>query len=826
MIHVLESGWRRARRWLSRSEWSVRFLNIDKLPATDSERGLVMIQIDGLSRLQLERAVKRGRMPFLRKLMRREGYRMHTVYSGIPSTTAAAQAELFYGVKCAVPAFAYQDRKARRFMKMINPDSALHVEKELGLKHEGLFKGGSAYANMYTGGAMEAHFCASCLSPSDLLKNTNLLGMLTVIAWNLGSLARLLGLLVVEFVMAIYDSVRGAIARGEVRQELLFVFSRVLVCVGLRELVTVMSSMDVTRGLPIVHVNFGGYDEQSHRRGPSSKFAHFSLRGIDGCIRRIWTAAHRSSRRDYDVWIYSDHGQEGAVPYFKENKRNIGEAVAEVVRARLEARIDSPPAPKRTGTYRILSQNHVGERMEGYLLRRTRTGRTPSLETEAEGRDGNPAVIAVGPLGHIYLPEPLEEGRRQALARQLVSRAHIPMVLYASGPGKAQGFSPQGRFDLPEEAARLLGPKHAFPEECGRDLVELCHHPDAGDFVIAGWRAEGRPVTFVWENGSHGGPGAEETRAFGLFPGTAPMPAGAEYLRYTQIRQAAQHMRRTPSPSLAYHRRQRAGERTLRVMTYNVHGCGGMDGRTSIYRIARVIAHYEPDVIALQESHGDSRGNQAQAIAEELLRNFHFVHGLPPVEQDEYGNAIISLFPMRRIKGACLPTLTGRTIEERGALWVALDVHGTELQLVNTHLGLFSLERQKQAEALMGPDWLGDSHCLGPVILCGDFNAFPSSPAYRSIVSRMHESQEAAIGHKPRNTFFGRYPVGRIDHIFCSQEIKTLKVEVPRTHLTRLASDHLPIIAEFSLPVKAADTAIVQGIDGKQDSVRKVVSSQ
>jgi hypothetical protein len=146
---------------------------------------------------------------------------------------------------------------------------------------------------MYSGGAAEPHWCASGLGAADLLKNANPLGILAVLIWNFYSVVRLGALLILEMLVAIYDSIRGAISRGEVRQELLFVFSRVFVVVGLRELNAVQASMDVARGLPMVHVNFVGYDEQSHRRGPSSKFAHFSLLGIDNCIERIWKAAHR-----------------------------------------------------------------------------------------------------------------------------------------------------------------------------------------------------------------------------------------------------------------------------------------------------------------------------------------------------------------------------------------------------------------------------------------------------------------------------------------------------------------------------------------------------
>jgi endonuclease/exonuclease/phosphatase family metal-dependent hydrolase len=820
LIHVLEARLRGLRRRLSRSEWSLRFLNLKKLPEAEAERGLVLIQIDGLSRTQLEKAIKRGRMPFLAKLLRREGYRLHSIYSGMPSTTAAAQGELFYGVKCCIPAFGFRHRESGQYMKLLIPDCALRVEQALSGMGKGLCEGGSSYSNIYSGGARESHWCASELNATAMLRGANPAGFLAVVLWNLGSVARLLGLLAVEFVLAIYDAVRGAILLRQFRQEFLFVFSRVFACVGLRELITVMSSIDVTRGLPVVHVNFVGYDEQSHRRGPSSQFAHFSLRGIDNCIKRIWTAAHRSSRRDYDVWIYSDHGQEATVGYVQEQRRSLESALADVLGEEV-AGLGGVARPNNR------SQHHVGHSLEELLLRRTGTrserdnGRGQTSARIAGGPAGPTFAIAAGPLGHVYLAARPDAPAMESMARRLVDRAGIPMVIVADGPGRALAFTPEGRFALPEQGAEVLGSRHAFPEECARDLVVLAHHVDAGDFVLCGWRPSGQPLSFVSENGAHGGCGAEETHAFGIFPGNAPFPHHGRHFRYSDVREAALRLRGTRSEAMAYHRRKRVGERTLRVMTYNVHGCGGMDGKVSAARIARVIAHYEPDVVALQECYGAGKGDQMRAIAAELKAAYHFPSDLH-MEQDDYGNALLSAHPMRLVKQGVLPTLPGgRPIEARGAQWVALEIHGTEIQVVNTHFGLFSLERQRQAEAMMGQEWLGTAIGRSPVILLGDFNAFPSSSAYRILSARLYEAQESAEGHKPRNTFWGSYPVSRIDHIFCSPDLKTLGVEIPRTHLTRLASDHLPLIAELGLAVEAAEEAGAEGArESRADSLQ------
>src|SRR5690606_15383089 len=121
--------------------------------------------------------------------------------------------------------------------------------------------------------------------------------------------------LLVELLLAVIDCIRGTIAGHDLWRELKFIPMRVAVVIALRELATIGVEMDVARGLPVIHVNFLGYDEQAHRRGPASPFAHWTLKGIDGAIARIWRAAHRSARRHYDIWIYSDHGQEHTVSF-------------------------------------------------------------------------------------------------------------------------------------------------------------------------------------------------------------------------------------------------------------------------------------------------------------------------------------------------------------------------------------------------------------------------------------------------------------------------------------------------------------------------------
>ena len=129
----LSGAWQRIRRASSRDQWAVRLLRLPFSSEAPGQPGLVLIQIDGLSRFQFERAMRRRRLPFLRRLLRRKKYRVTTLYSGLPSATPMVQGELFYGVPCAVPSFQYRDGQTGHAVRMFDPTPAAKVQARLSL---------------------------------------------------------------------------------------------------------------------------------------------------------------------------------------------------------------------------------------------------------------------------------------------------------------------------------------------------------------------------------------------------------------------------------------------------------------------------------------------------------------------------------------------------------------------------------------------------------------------------------------------------------------------------------------------------------------------
>ncbi|HXQ46446.1 MAG TPA: endonuclease/exonuclease/phosphatase family protein, partial [Caulobacteraceae bacterium] len=108
-----------------------------------------------------------------------------------------------------------------------------------------------------------------------------------------------------------------------------------------------------------------------------------------------------------------------------------------------------------------------------------------------------------------------------------------------------------------------------------------------------------------------------------------------------------------------------------RILTYNVHRCIGVDGRLDVGRIAAVIAALEPDIVALQEldvRRARTGGvDQAHEIARRLDMACHFNAALR-VEEEQYGDAILTSYPERLVKAGPLPALErGLPLEPRGA---------------------------------------------------------------------------------------------------------------------------------------------------------------
>jgi endonuclease/exonuclease/phosphatase family metal-dependent hydrolase len=237
-----------------------------------------------------------------------------------------------------------------------------------------------------------------------------------------------------------------------------------------------------------------------------------------------------------------------------------------------------------------------------------------------------------------------------------------------------------------------------------------------------------------------------------------------------------------------------------RVMTYNVHGFVGTDGISDPERIACVIEQAEPDLVALQEVEFGRTENDSHAVCTELGKRLgmhcHFTLTRPGRHGGQFGNAVLSRHAFDLVSEGSLP---GRGGEPRAVQWLRVRAPHQEFYLMNTHLGVWFWERRVQVRALLGAEWLIRAGTDLPLIICGDFNATRLSFVHRALSRDLLDVQRTQRGR------LSTWPSGRpllcIDHMFVSREFRVLSCAVPRDGTSRLASDHLPLVAELEWPL-------------------------
>lgn len=255
--------------------------------------------------------------------------------------------------------------------------------------------------------------------------------------------------------------------------------------------------------------------------------------------------------------------------------------------------------------------------------------------------------------------------------------------------------------------------------------------------------------------------------------------------------------------------RRAAGIRTLRLASYNVHWCRGLDRRVRPERVLRVLREIGADIIGLQEvlsfPSGSARENQAQYFAEQLEYDHYFVGGNSKRHGGTFGNVIISRLPILQAKNH---DISWEGFEPRGCLRADIDIgQGRLLHLFNLHLGLRARERHRQARALLSDRILGSEDIFGPRIVMGDFNEWR-----RGAATRLLSGEFQCVNLRRmlwRGGFPALLPLLHLDDIYYDPQLRLSRFRVHRSRTALIASDHLPIVVEFAL----SETRRVQETD-------------
>lgn len=232
-------------------------------------------------------------------------------------------------------------------------------------------------------------------------------------------------------------------------------------------------------------------------------------------------------------------------------------------------------------------------------------------------------------------------------------------------------------------------------------------------------------------------------------------------------------------------------------LTFNIHHGVGMDGVLDLGRIARVIQESCAEVVALQEvdrffSVRSDYQDQAKILAE--LLGYAYCYGAnldyEPEENHtknrQHGLAILSRYPITTDNHYLLPS----DQEQRGLLHAKVQINGVPVHICNVHLGLSTLERLEQIQAIHNVI----KHFEEPVVVMGDFNSEPGSKELRLL----EKSSILKVSMHNQNLFHSfpaNNPNQRIDYIFTSKELKKIWEQA----IESMASDHLPVLAKITI---------------------------
>ncbi|PJA73670.1 hypothetical protein CO151_12680 [bacterium CG_4_9_14_3_um_filter_65_15] len=505
-------------------------------------RGLLLLQIDGLSLPSLRRCLSQGRMPTISAMLARKSHRLMGWHCGIPSNTPAVQAGLFYGNRDNVAGYRWFDRREQKVRVVSNPDDLRDMEKRVGRGRTGLLTGGSCINTFLSGGAAKRLMTVSALGEkADKRREGERADFnLFFLSPNAYTMAVLAGAW--DFLAGMFMALAGRLNRDRPRLKfsLRRVGQRAIANAFLRDLSFFWLKQDMVRGAPVIYSNFVGYDDVAHHAGPDTYEAQVTLAGFDRRLRALRRRAGRQSPINYDIVLLSDHGQTPSMPYRLLCGETLGDTMDRLTGRDPDGMPDPGRAfdPDRSYTASLLAElEESGIDRLGWAGRRSR--RTLEAITRqdaaalADGEDAakhGPVVCASGSLAHIYFPGHeealhLEEivALYPGLVDELANHEGIGFVAASRAYGDAVAIGGRGIRNLITGQiggdGDPLAP-YGQPDRWSGELAQLLGAEDVGDLVVNGaWLEErGRIVVMEDQVSSHGGLGGAQTQPFILLP--------------------------------------------------------------------------------------------------------------------------------------------------------------------------------------------------------------------------------------------------------------------------------------------------------------------
>jgi hypothetical protein len=313
-----------------------------------------------------------------------------------------------------------------------------------------------------------------------------------------------------------------------------------------RELQTFGVLLDIYRRVPAIYANFYGYDDLAHQLGVFERETARVLRSIDGRIREIDTSRRRfAGRREYDLFVLSDHGMSPCTPFQEEMGQTLGQFLSSLVeRHHASAVLDEGASAqwRTTSEARYLLEELKGihanlsphtqklaSALGNFIARRV------PVDGEHEwdlSRQRDVVVRSSGTISLIYFnvtPRRMDLSEIEliypGLLRGLVEVPAFGLIL-GRERGEAMAMTVRGArriCDLDDPLIRDLLDNLPDREVAAAQLAQVASYPDSGDLILLGrWDSRGHTIAFEPHWATHGGLGGDQNLPFMAVPPQVP----------------------------------------------------------------------------------------------------------------------------------------------------------------------------------------------------------------------------------------------------------------------------------------------------------------
>jgi len=501
-------------------------------------RGLVMMEIDGLSYHHIQKAINEGWMPNVKRMIEGDGYKLSLVDCGLPSQTSACQSGIMFGDNYDIPAFRWFDKDQNKLMVSSGDASEINARYAKG---NGLMRSGTSINNMMNGDAHNSILTLADLragSPEEKKQRARDIYLLMLDPYFFTRTIMLfLWDILVELWQAFWQRVRNEQPRLN-RLHKAYPVLRAATTVFMRDLAASLAKLEIIRGSPSIYLTWPGYDEVAHHSGPWTRDAFGTLRQYDRVIGNIRSTIQEKAPRPYELVILSDHGQSYGATFLQrygyDLKEFIERQLPEGSRAvQVSGGDDGTPAMGAMAVeLENVDEQGVGGRMGSSLTRGAAKmlNKGASIRTEEIDavQPANVTVCGSGNLAQVYFDLyqrkiTLSElnAAYPGMVDALVGHEGVGLVTAYDDDGTPIALGKGGKRNLHSGEVSGVDPMEAYGDGDFRaaQVRRIADFPHAGDLVVISTLYPDGTVAAMEELiGNHGGLGGEQTDAFILHP--------------------------------------------------------------------------------------------------------------------------------------------------------------------------------------------------------------------------------------------------------------------------------------------------------------------